>query len=84
VGKVRYQPTDYRDELEEMVAGGLTTLEFIQRSKPSRQWFTENVMPICTLSKCHGCGAYFNPTVTGTLVSCQLPRCPVVEERKLR
>jgi hypothetical protein len=72
----KYDPADYRDELEHMVCLGLTTREFIERSQPSLKWFRQHVLPICTLSKCT-CGKFFSPRDTGMLLECTYPRCPV-------
>jgi hypothetical protein len=73
----RYSPDDYCDELEYMVCMGLSTKEFIARSRPSSTWFQRNVMPICTRSKCHACHKYFNPSEVGMMIECTYPRCPV-------
>jgi hypothetical protein len=78
--KPRYDPADYRDELQEMVLDGLSSKEFITRSLPSATWFQRHVMPICTVSKCHACSRYFNPAEVGMLMECTSPRCPVRKE----
>ena len=76
-GMKHYDAFDYRDELQELVVAGMTTKEFIARSEPSGRWFRMRVKPICTLSLCHGCGRHFNPQVTGSLIECKKPRCPI-------
>lgn len=76
-----YDPVDYRDELQDMVSTGMSAKAFIERSKPSKRWFTSEVLPICTISKCHACGRYFNPQQTGSLLECHAPRCGVALER---
>jgi hypothetical protein len=76
-GGYRYNAADYRDEMQELVCHGLSTREFIERSRPSLSWFRKHVLPISTLARCHACGRYFNPSKVGMMVECQSPRCPV-------
>lgn len=81
-GGRKYDPTDYRDELQALACEGMDTKTFIARSNPSRAWFRKNVMPICTQARCHACGRYFNPSSIGMMEECTKPRCAVALDRR--
>ena len=84
-GKPKYDPEDYRDELERMTCeGSISAQEFIERSQPSSQWFRKHVMPICVMARCWACGRYFNPSKVGMMKECIKPRCPVALEKNRR
>lgn len=81
-GMRRYDPLDYKEELERLAKEGMTTKDFISRSNPSRRWFTARVQPITEVALCHGCGKYFNPQLVGSLQECERPRCSISLDRR--
>lgn len=79
----RYDAQDYAAELTDMARDGLATKDFIERSNPSLIWFRKHVRPIVKVALCHSCRKYYNPSKTGSMTECKLPRCPDSASLKL-
>lgn len=69
-----YSPSDYAEEWAFLTRMGVTSDQIIERSRPSRHWFSQRVLPLVTRSLCASCGEAFDPQKAGSLLRCE-PSC---------
>lgn len=66
----RYDPADYAEEWVFLTRMRMRSDQIIERSAPSREWFSRHVKPLVSISLCSVCGVAFNPQETGMLMRC--------------
>lgn len=69
-GAKKYDADDYASEWLFLTYGGLRAEEIIRKSRPAREWFTDNVLPLVNRAICSYCGGIFNPQMSGMLTRC--------------
>jgi hypothetical protein len=67
---VNYDAADYAEEWMFLTWLGVRADDIIAGSRPSRDWFNDNVLPLVTRSLCSTCGEEFNPQHAGMLARC--------------
>lgn len=68
--KVSYDADDYAEEWRFLTHMGMRSDQIIERSRPSRGWFTRWVRPLVHVALCASCGEAFNPQKSGMLTRC--------------
>lgn len=78
--KVSYDPDDYTEEWEFLTGMGVRSDIIIERSAPSRGWFSKWVRPRVHAALCASCGSLFSPQKSGMLTRCSAT-CGMADER---
>lgn len=83
--RLTYSVQDYAEEWVFLTDAGMTSMDIINRSRPSKAWFKKHITSLVKYANCPGCGRKYLVAKSGTILTCgrDCPKCNYTEDSRV-